>query len=145
MTTAGHTAEAKAAKAVTERDTGAAAEATIPGPNPKLERHLVFVVVLLGLMIVAGLVAVIGRVIYLSSQGEKQPASDAAPRAAAAPLHPAAAAGAVPFTLPAGAEIKSIALDGARLAVHYAAPGGDGILVVDQATGETLSHLKASK
>lgn len=41
-------------------------------PRPGLERTLVFIVVLLGLMILAGLSAVVLRIIYLSSQPRVQ-------------------------------------------------------------------------
>ncbi len=110
--------------------------------RPKLERTLAFVVVFLGILLVAGLVAVAARVIYLSSHGGKQPTLDGATKTVAAPLHPAAGVAPVPFALPKGADIKSIALDGTRVAVHYGSAEGAGILIVDQATGETVAHLK---
>jgi hypothetical protein len=106
-----------------------AEEAADPNlPNPKVQRLLVFVVVLLGLMIVAGLVAVIGRVLYLSSRAPAQPAA-ADSGNDAAKIERAIAE--VPVPLPPGAVVKSTSLSGDRLAVHYEGPEGAAIVIVD--------------
>lgn len=91
------------------------------------ERLLIFVVAFLGLLIVAGITAVVLRIIYLSSTGGAQRAEVQAGHATqVAPGQ---------LALPAGASVKSIALNGDRLAVHYEGPAGVGIAVFDLASG----------
>lgn len=95
-------------------------------------RALIFIVSFLGLLIVAGLVAVILRIIYLSSTPSAQRATtDAAEAPSAADR----------LDLPAGAVVKSMSVGGDRLAVHYDAPGGGGIAVLDLATGTVLRRV----
>lgn len=103
------------------------------------DRVLIFIVAFLGLLIVAGLVAVLLRIIYLSSGPAAQranPADGGGPVAAV----PSAAGH---LDLPAGAVVRSVSLDGDRLAVHYEAPGGTGIAVVDLVTGAVLRRVEA--
>ena len=103
------------------------------------ERVLVFIVAFLGLLIVAGITAVVLRIIYLSSTGPAQ-------RTASQPEEqPAAAAGQAAqdrLDLPAGAVVKSISVNGDRLAVHYEAPGDTGIAVLDLATGAVVRRVE---
>lgn len=109
-------------------------DADVGAGNAKV-RALVFIVVLLGLLILAGLVAVIGRIIYLSSSPPAQRAASEAPASAAVSdaRHR--------LDLPAGAVVGSIAVDGDRLAVHYEAPGGAGIAIVDLSTGAVVRRV----
>lgn len=100
----------------------------------RTERTLIFIVVFLGLLMVAGIVAVVLRVIYLSSQPATQQVSAAAGSEASAE--------GVSLALPAGAVVKSVSLAGDRMAVHYEAPGGAGIAVVDLATGAVVRRVK---
>lgn len=100
------------------------------------ERVLVFIVGFLGLLILAGLAAVIVKIIYLSSAPPAQPAKQAAGGEAGA----VALAG-DRLDLPAGAVVKSVSVGGDRLAVHYEGPSGAGIAVVDIATGAVLRRL----
>lgn len=44
--------------------------------------------------------------------------------------------------LPAGAVIKTVALTGDRLAVHYETAAGSGIAIIDLASGRTLSRIQ---
>jgi hypothetical protein len=103
------------------------------------ERVLVFIVAFLGLLIVAGITAVVLRIIYLSSTGPAQ-------RTASQPEgQPAAAAGQAAqdrLDLPAGAVVKSISVNGDRLAVHYEAPEDTGIAVLDLATGAVVRRVE---
>jgi len=101
----------------------------------RLQRNLKIIVVAMGVLIFAGLAAIAGRIIYLASGNSTQP-----------PV----AASVVPFTdaaqgqgldLPAGAVVRSIALSGDRLAVHYEAAGAEGIAVLDLATGRALTRV----
>lgn len=101
------------------------------------ERLLVFIVVFLGLLIVAGIVAVIMRIIYLSSTAPAQRASPAAAAGADA------TAAAERLALPPGAAVKSVSVAGDRLAVHYEGPAGSGIAVIDLADGAVLRRFEA--
>lgn len=101
------------------------------------ERALVFIVVFLGLLILAGIVAVILRIIYLSSTA---PAQRAAPDAAIGD----AAAVVDRLSLPVGAVVKSVSVGGDRLAVHYEGPGGSGIAVLDLASGAVLRRVEVT-
>jgi hypothetical protein len=109
--------------------------ANAPARNLK-ERALVFIVVFLGLLILAGLAAVIVKIIYLSSTPPAQRASSdaAAGGPASAPRNR--------LELPAGAEVKSISVNGDRLAVHYEAPGGAAIAVLDLASGAVVRRVE---
>jgi hypothetical protein len=101
------------------------------------ERVLVFIVAFLGLLIVGGIAAVVLRIIYLSS-------TPAAQRAAPASGDNSAAAvklGHDRLDLPAGAVVKSISVNGDRLAVHFEAPSQTGIAVVDLATGAVVRRV----
>lgn len=99
------------------------------------ERLLVFIVVFLGLLIVAGIVAVVLRIIYLSSAGPAQPAASEA-------IHGAAPGAAERLALPPGASVKSVSVSGDRLAVHYEGPSGTGIAVLDLAGGTVLRRFE---
>ncbi|HRN87913.1 MAG TPA: hypothetical protein PK271_04870 [Hyphomicrobium sp.] len=109
-------------------------QATDAAARKRTERTLVFIVVFLGLLIVAGIVAVVLRIIYLSSQPAAQQA--ALPAVAAEE-----AADAARLALPTGAVVKSISLAGDRLAIHYEAAGGAGIAVVDVASGAIVRQI----
>jgi hypothetical protein len=117
-----------------------AADANLP--NPKVQRTLVFVVALLGLLIVAGLVAVIGRVLYLSSRPPAQPAATAS-ESNAAMVERAIAE--VPLPLPPGAEAKSMSLSGNRLAVHYEGPDGAAIVIIDLETKAIVARVQIGR
>lgn len=107
-------------------------------PKPRLERSLVFVVVFLGLLIVAGLTAVVLRIIYLASNPKPQqglaPSGEVSQAAA-----PVAALEGLQLGLPAGAVVTSLSLDGDRLAVSYQGESGAGIAIVDAKTGARIS------
>lgn len=110
-------------------------------PNPKVQRALVFVVVILGLLIVAGLVAVIGRVLYLSSRSAAQPEASSGRMGGEAPRLIAD----VPLPLPPGAQVKSTALSGNRLAVHYEGPDGAAIVIVDLDSKSIIARVKIGR
>ncbi|WP_072394637.1 hypothetical protein [Hyphomicrobium sp. CS1GBMeth3] len=99
------------------------------------ERVLVFIVVFLGLLIVAGIVAVVLRIIYLSTTGPVQ-------RAASDTASAVEAVAADRIALPAGAVVKSVSASGDRLAVHYEGPAGAGIAVIDLASGAIVRKLE---
>ena len=95
-------------------------------------RALRIAVIVMGVLIVMGLVAVIGRIIYLMARPSGQITSHSGQ------LTPEIAA-----PLPAGAHIKSVTLQGDRLAIHYEAAAGAGIVVIDLTSGKTLSRVRA--
>ncbi len=93
-------------------------------------RLLRIAVIVMGVVLVCGLIAVIARIGYLatrSSPGTAYSSGAVTPQMTAA--------------LPAGASIRMMALSGDRLALHYDAPSGTGIAVLDLATGRTLSRI----
>ena len=83
--------------------------------------------------LVIGVMTLIGRIIFLASnRGETAPtASPAAPA-----LMPEAA-----LALPSGHDVKSVAMSGNRLLVHHVGPTGDGIIILDLATGAMISRV----
>lgn len=112
--------------------TGSAAADT--GPlGPAGVRALKIAIAVMGLMIVLGVLAVIGRIFYLASSKRTQ-----TPQAVQS-IAPEAT-----LALPEGASVRSISLAGNRLAVHYAAPTGEGIAVVDLQTGRTVSQVSVA-
>lgn len=101
------------------------------GPlTPNQVRWLKIAVVVMGIMIVVGIAILIGRILYLASQG---------PRQAATVRAHSAVDGRV--ALPAGAVIRNLSLAGDRLAIHYDAPTGTGIAIIDTTTGTRLGHI----
>ena len=115
------------------------AEDAAPAPPPRYERALLITVVVLAVLIVAGLGAVLARIIYLSSRSPAQPG-------ATAEGAQGAGGAAIPFgahlSLPEGAAVRSMSLSGNRLAVEYEAPGSGGIVILDLETGRTIARLR---
>lgn len=102
-------------------------------PDTPGVRALKIAIVVMGIMIVAGLLTIIGRMVYLGSGGGKQ-----ASVSASNSRLPANAK----LALPAGAIVKQVVLAGDRLAVHYEAPGSSAIAIFDLATGTALSRVE---
>jgi hypothetical protein len=106
---------------------------TSPGPTAaelRLQRNLKIIVIALAVLMLAGLVAIVGRVIYLASGSPTQPA------ALVPAIRPEQKLG-----LPAGAQVRAVSLSGNRLAVHYDAGGAEGIAVLDLQTGVTITTV----
>jgi hypothetical protein len=113
------------------------AQQSVDGPTPaelRLQRNMKIVVTALAVLIFAGLATVVGRVIYLASRAPAQPAAPTDVLGYRQTL-----------ALPAGAQIRSMSLSGNRLAVHYEAPGAEGIAVLDLQTGETVTSVGVSR
>jgi len=113
----------------------------LPGTvfTPRQVRLLKITVVVLGLLLLAALVAVIAGMIHQASKMTEKKAASARPAMAASP------GGAVllaPFVLPEGAVVSSMALDGERLALHLTTPEGSEIAIIDVTTGNVLSRVK---
>lgn len=92
--------------------------------DARLQRNLKILVTAMGVLILLGLAAIAVRVVYLAGQP---------PPATLSPKHTLA--------LPDGAAVRSLAMAGSRLAVHYTAPGGDGIAILDVETGRLVSRV----
>lgn len=129
-----------AAEAATPRT---AEDAQLSDSDARFQRTMKIVVGVLGFLMVAALVAVVLRVIYLASRPSTQPAEQQTQ--SAPPVQPSATAPGIPadlsLKLPAGAVVRSLALSGDRLAVHYEAGGKAGIAVLDLKTGRTVSNV----
>jgi hypothetical protein len=102
-------------------------------PDPRVVRNLKILVITLGVLIVLGLFAVVGRIIYLASRPAAPGATAVSTAAYPARQH---------VELPQGADVKSLSLSGNRLAIHYVAPSKSGIAVVDLETGNTLADIE---
>jgi len=99
-------------------------------PNARVQSILKFVVIALGVLLVAGLATVIGRIIYLASAPSAQPAAETSTLSSRQTLQ-----------LPPGSQVRSISLSGDQIAVHYETPEGSGIDVLDLATGRKTAHI----
>ncbi len=98
-------------------------------PHARTQTILKFVVVALGVVMVAGLALVIGRIIYLASAPPAQPVASSTVSSNQT------------LQLPHGSEVRSISLSGNQMAVHYEMPEGSGIAVLDLATGRQATHV----
>jgi hypothetical protein len=98
-------------------------------PHARAQSILKFVVVALGVLLVAGLATVIGRIIYLASAPPVQPVASSTVSSNQT------------LQLPQGSEVRSISLSGNQMAVHYEMPEGSGIAVLDLATGREATHV----
>jgi hypothetical protein len=88
--------------------------------TPAQIRKLKIAVIGMGAVLLAGFALVIGRIIYLVNA---VPRPDAPVAGKVSP--------ATTLALPAGATVRHIAISGNRLAVHFDAPGGVGIRIID--------------
>lgn len=100
----------------------------------RLQRNLKILVIGLGVLIFAGLAAVIGRIAYMATRPKD---SAAVTTALSAP-----AGGQIALEVPKGAKIISVSLSGSRLAVHHDGPDGVGIAVIDLDTGRRIADVK---
>lgn len=96
--------------------------------SPSQLRLLKTAIVVMSAVLVVGLAVIIGRIAYLVSQGGTRQTSPVAVEQTR-------------LNLPAGAVVRAMALSGERLAVHYDAPAGAGIAVLDLGTGKTVTHI----
>jgi hypothetical protein len=118
-----------------------AAEAS---PEQRVQRILKFIVVTLAILLFAGLLGAVARVIYLASAPVAQPATSAlttAPTTAPTPAPTPAIRPEQSLALPAGAQVRSVSLSGNRLAVHYDVGSASGIAVLDLQTGRTVTNV----
>lgn len=100
----------------------------LPEPDDRQVRILKFVVIFLGVLLLAGFAVVIGRIAYLATQ-------------------PGGGIGAAPMpedmrvALPAGAVMGRTTVSGDRMTVQYDSPQQTGIVVINLTTGRVVSHI----
>ena len=121
------------------------ASATVEAlPEQRLQRILKFIIVTLAILVFAGLLAAVARVIYLASAPVTQPLAAGATPAPTSGTTPAPTPAIRPeqsLALPAGAQVRSVSLSGNRLAVHYDVGTAAGIAVLDLQTGRTITNV----
>ena len=98
-------------------------------PNARVQSILKLVVIALGILLVAGLAIVIGRIIYLASVPSVQPVAASMVSSNQT------------LQLPPGSEVRSVSLSGNQMAVYYEMPEGSGVAVLDLATGRKATHV----
>ncbi|MGI9426304.1 MAG: DUF6476 family protein [Hyphomicrobiaceae bacterium] len=109
---------------------------TLPSHDPTAllsQTHvkiLKFAVVAMGVMIFVGLAVIIGRVIYLASSSD-----DPAP----ATVNTIVPAGQI--SLPDGARVSQMTMNGDRLAIYYEAGEKSGLVILDLRTGRQISQF----
>ncbi|MFV0368254.1 MAG: hypothetical protein ACK5KM_07325 [Hyphomicrobiaceae bacterium] len=101
----------------------------LPAKNdtPSL-RGLKYAVIGMGVILILGFFVILGRIVYLTSRMD-----------ASVPIGEA-----LTLSMPKGADVVTMALDGNRLAVHFTGPeaGERAIKIIDLRTGHTISHLR---
>ena len=88
----------------------------------------------MSLMIVAALLAIVGRVIYLASI---KPSTSTQSNVVATEIAPAQT-----ISLPPGAVVKGMSLNNNRLLVHYETTAGPGAAIFDLTTGKPVSQVQ---
>lgn len=113
--------------------------------SPTTLRVLKILVVVMGIMIVAGVITIVVTIISRLKDGSKETPPTpvtASPPAVAAPAT-VEAFGSISHALPAGAQVISVSADAGRLYVHYQLAGGEArVLVLNGATGAELGDVR---
>jgi len=97
-------------------------------------KALKIAIAIMSFLIVAALLAIVGRVIYLASIKKSAPSPSKLVAGKIAPTQT--------MHLPSGAVVKSMSLNNNRLLVHYQTSTGTGAAILDLATGKTLSRVQ---
>jgi hypothetical protein len=114
--------------------------ASVPLNDRQVKGLKIAVTIMTGILVL-GVLTLFGRIIYLVAR----PSPGVAPQAAlatasvAAPLRAPAAT--ISVSLPIGAVVRQTSLSGERLALHYEAAAGNGILLIDTITGQVISRI----
>lgn len=88
--------------------------------------------------------SVIARVYYLMSRDTTSVATQPVRADVGPAFGPQNLTADVKLRLPANAQIKSHTLSGSVLSLHYASPAGEGIMIIDLASGRPASHVRVS-
>lgn len=123
-----HTAPTDAATAATAEDGALMREM-------RLQRNLKILIAVMTLIIVAGLGAIIARIMIGGGKSATQTTTLARPGAPGS--------SAITLELPPGAKIVSVSVSGNRLAVHHESTAGAGIAILDLDTGARIADVKA--
>lgn len=94
-------------------------------------RAMKVLVIVLGVLLILGFFTVVARLVYLAARPDSP-----------AKVGPPAPGANASLELPTGANVRTVTLSGDRLAVHYDAPSGGGIAVIDIASGRTLARIQ---
>ena len=97
-------------------------------------KALKIAIAVMSLMIVAALLAIVGRVIYLASL---KPSTSTQSNVVATEITPAQT-----ISLPPGAVVKGMSLNNNRLLVHYETTTGPGAAILDLTTGKPVSQVQ---
>ncbi len=115
--------------------------------DPKNIRQLRLAVMAMGVVLIALLMAVILRIGYLMTRDTARSSPPPSPIVsttgdqAALPRAVRLTAD-VAVQLPPDARLKSHTLSGTVMSLHYEAPGGEGIVIIDLETGQPVSHVR---
>jgi hypothetical protein len=97
-------------------------------------KALKITIAVMSFLIVAALLAIVGRVIYLASVKKTTSTKSSVVATEIAPAQT--------MRLPPGAVVKSMSLNNNRLLVHYQTTTGPGAAILDLTTGKTLSQVQ---
>lgn len=101
----------------------------------RLQRNLKIIIAVMTLFIVAGLGAIVARIVSGASKHTAPVTTISHAGVSAGPS--------ITLELPQGAKIVSISLSGNRLAVHHEGPRGSGIAILDLETGARIADVTA--
>jgi|GEM_PF-1437946 len=112
--------------------------------SPTTLRVLKILVVVMGIMIVAGVVTIVATIISrLNAKSDEAPTAPIATPVPATRPSAIEAFGSISHALPAGAQVVSVSADAGRLYVHYQRADGEaGVLVLNGATGAELGDVR---
>ncbi len=115
--------------------TSEADNSPVPGTvfTPRQVKALKIAVIVMGVLLVGGFALVLGAIVYQASRlGQDAPARDPA----------VSDQGAAQVTVPQGANVTAMDLDGGRLALHLAGSNGPEVIVIDVGSGRVLARIK---
>jgi len=110
--------------------------------NPATVRLLKIIVIGLAVLIFAGLGAVGWRIVHLASGRAIAPKQVSSTLEQSSEMRLARPLADIALTLPDGAEVGALALEGDRLAVHYRSTSENGIAIVDLTSGREISRVR---
>lgn len=115
--------------------TSEADNSPVPGTvfTPRQVKALKIAVIVMGVLLVGGFALVLGAIVYQASRlGQDAPTRDQA----------VSDQGAAQVTVPQGAKVTAMDLDGGRLALHLTGNAGPEVIVIDVGSGRVLARIK---
>ena len=116
--------------------TSEADNSPVPGTvfTPRQVKALKIAVIVMGVLLVGGFALVLGAIVYQASRlGQDTPAAGAAA---------VSDQGATQVTVPQGANVTAMDLDGGRLALHLNGTQGPEVIVIDLGSGRVLARIQ---